>query len=243
MSSLAELKAKTRTAEQIAATVKNGDVLDYGMSINQPDLFDQALANRVTELRDVYIRGTLTVSPRQVVLADPRQEHVSYDNWHFSTWDRRQFDQHRVSYIPFNFGESPQIYRDYLEIDLLVIKATAMDRHGYFNFGASNAMVRVACEIAKRVVVETSTALPRCYGIENAVHISEVDAVIEGDNQPPVELPSGAITDIDRTVADYILQPHPQPASNPTPTPPHPPPHTPPPPQTPPKHHPHHTHH
>lgn len=200
-----QLLDKKTTADQIAGTVRSGDVLDYGMSINQPDLFDQALADRINELEDVYIRGILTVSPRQVVLADPEQKHVSYDNWHFGTWDRRQFDEHLVSYIPFNFGESPQIYRDYLEIDLLVIKTTPMDRHGYFNFGASNAIVRVACEIAKRVVVETSSSLPLCYGIENAVHISEIDAVIEGDNQPPVELPSAAITDIDRQVADYIL--------------------------------------
>lgn len=200
------LHDKTRSAEQVAATVNSGDVLDYGMSINQPDLFDQALANRASELTDVYIRGILTVSPRQVVLADPDQKHFSYDNWHFGTWDRRQFDEGLVSYIPFNFGESPQIYRDYLEIDCLIIKATPMDRHGFFNFGASNAMVRVACEIAKRVVVETSSALPLCYGIENAVHISEVAAVIEGNNQPPVELPSATITDIDRQVADYILQ-------------------------------------
>lgn len=201
-----QLLEKSTTADQIAGTVQSGDVLDYGMSINQPDLFDRALAERAAELSDVYIRGILTVSPRQVVLADPDQKHFSYDNWHFGTWDRRQFDEHRVSYIPFNFGESPQIYRDYLQIDLLVIKTTPMDRHGFFNFGASNAMVRVACEIAKRVVVETSSALPLCYGIENAVHISEVAAVIEGNNQPPVELPSATITDIDRQVADYILQ-------------------------------------
>ncbi|HAC35325.1 MAG TPA: 4-hydroxybutyrate CoA-transferase [Gammaproteobacteria bacterium] len=201
-----QLSKKTITAEQVAALVNSGDVIEYGMSINQPDLFDRALAQRKQELRDVYIRGTLTVSPRQVVLADPEQQHFSYDNWHFSTWDRRQFDEHLVSYIPFNFGESPEIYRDHLHIDLLVIKTTTMDRHGYFNFGASNAMVRVACEIAQRVVVETSSALPRCYGIENAVHISEVDAVIVGDNQPPVELPSAPVSDIDRQVADYILR-------------------------------------
>ncbi len=202
----AQLKEKTCSAEQVAVTVNSGDILDYGMSINQPDLFDRALADRAAQLKDVYIRGILTVSPRQVVLADPDQKHFSYDNWHFGTWDRRQFDEGLVSYIPFNFGESPQIYRDYLQIDLLVIKTTPMDRHGFFNFGASNAMVRVACEIAKRVVVETSTGLPLCYGIENAVHISEVGAVIAGDNQPPVELPSAAITDIDRQVADYILR-------------------------------------
>jgi GNAT superfamily N-acetyltransferase len=38
------------------------------------------------------------------------------------------------------------------------------------------------------------------------VHISEVDAVIEGANDPLPELPAAPITDLDRQVADYIVR-------------------------------------
>lgn len=40
------LKQKTKTAEEVAAWVKSGDYIDYGMSIQQPDVFDAALAEQ-----------------------------------------------------------------------------------------------------------------------------------------------------------------------------------------------------
>jgi len=80
-----------------------------------------------------------------------------------------------------------------------------MDAHGYFNFGVSNTFARACCDVAEKIVVETSTQIPLCYGSENCVHISELEAVIEGDNAPLFELPIAPISDIDRQVADRIV--------------------------------------
>ncbi|ASW04159.1 acetyl-CoA hydrolase/transferase family protein [Paraburkholderia aromaticivorans] len=201
------LREKIRSAAEVAALVESGWSVDYGFAINQPDLFDAALAARRDELKEIRIRTALSVQPRRVVETDPDQRCFSVENWHFSGYDRRAHDKGVTSYIPFNFGEGPGIYRRYLEVDLAVIKTTPMDRHGFFNFGASNTYIRAACDVAKRIVVETSTALPHCYGVENVLHISELDAVIEGDNSPLAELPSAPVSDIDRRVAQFIV-PH-----------------------------------
>ncbi len=199
------LKQKTKTASEVASLVKSGDRVDYGFGTTQPDLFDAALAEQKTRLRDVIVCGTLSVSPRQVVECDPEQKHFQFQNWHFSGYDRKKSEQGLMSYVPFNFGEGPEIYRKYLEVDMVVLKTTPMDKHGYFNFGVSNTFARACCDVAKKIVVETSTAIPVCYGSENSVHISEIEAVIEGDNAPLFELPSAPITDIDRKVADQIV--------------------------------------
>ena len=42
------------------------------------------------------------------------------------------------------------------------------------------------------------------HGIENGVHVSEVDYVIEGDDEPLPELPNPPPTDVDRAVARLI---------------------------------------
>jgi len=199
------LKQKTKTAAQVAMTVKSGDSIDYAVSITQPDLFDAALAARKGELRDVHIRSILSVKPRAVIECDAEQTSFHFENWHFSGYDRKKHEAGLESYIPFNFGEGPSLYRRYIKVDLAVIKTTPMDKHGYFNFGASNAYLRALCDVSQRIVVETSTAMPVCYGSENVVHISEVDAVIAGDNAPLTELPAGPISDVDRKVAEYII--------------------------------------
>jgi len=58
------LNAKMRSAAEVAATVRTGDRLDYGFALSEPDLFDAALAARKSELRDVVIRGALSLRPR-----------------------------------------------------------------------------------------------------------------------------------------------------------------------------------
>lgn len=195
---------KKLAATEVANWVNSGDFIDYGMSIQQPDVFDAALAEQKERLSDVTVRGTLSTVPRQVIEQDPEQQHFSFENWHFSGYDRKKFDQGLISYVPFNFGEGPAIYRQHRRVDLLVLKTSPMDEHGFFNFGATNTYSRAICDIAKRIVVETCTEMPHCYGTENAVHISEVAAVIEGDNKPLFELPNAEVSELDKKVASYI---------------------------------------
>jgi acyl-CoA hydrolase len=54
------------------------------------------------------------------------------------------------------------------------------------------------------MIVETSTAVPYVFGDDNGVHISEVDYIIEGDNEPLPELASPPVSEIDRAVAMRI---------------------------------------
>ena len=59
------------SAPDAAGLVKSGDWVEYGTTLCQPDVFDQALAERKAELRDVKIRGCLSMRPRAVLEADP----------------------------------------------------------------------------------------------------------------------------------------------------------------------------
>ena len=199
------LQEKTITAAVAANIVQSGWSVDYGTALNQPEIFDATLAERKHQLKDVRIRSILTMKPHKVLEVDPEQQHFHGESWHFSAHDRKSFDKGLSSYIPFNFGEGPQLYRDFLDVDIAVLKTTPMDRHGYFNFGMSNSFLRALCEKARRVVVETSTAMPTCYGLENVIHISEVDGVIRGDNAPLAELSSAPVTEADIKVANLII--------------------------------------
>ena len=200
------LQAKRRSAADVAAVVKSGERIDYGFGLNEPDAFDAALAARRGELRDVTIRGALSLRPRQVIEQDPGQAHFINENWHFSGYDRKKSELGLVSYVPFNFGEAPALYRRHLSVDLVVLKTAPMDRHGYFNFGTSTTYSRATCDVARRIVVETCAAMPVCHGVENTVHVSEVDAVIDGPDTALPEMPAAPIGDIDRQVAEFILR-------------------------------------
>lgn len=197
--------ARPISAEAAAALVRSGDWVDYGFGLSQPDAFDRALAARIGTLHGVRIRACLTLRPRAVLEADPAGEHVTFLNWHFSGYDRRQHDAGRCSYIPMNFGEAPEYYRRFLEpVDVACVKTAPMDAQGYFNFGAAATYQRAMLERARVVIVETSAALPYVYGTEESLHASEVDYVIAGDDAPLPELPNPPPTAVDRAVATRI---------------------------------------
>jgi acyl-CoA hydrolase len=197
--------AKRISAEDAAALVRAGDRIDFGAGLVQPDAFERALAARVDELHDVTIRGCLSVRPRPVVQADPDQRHVSFANWHFGGYDRKQADAGSMHYIPCNLGEIPDYYRRFIEPpEMLIVKTCPMDADGNFNLSAANLWHRAVASRAKVVVVEIDPALPYVHGIDNCLHVSEVDYVIDGDGQTLPELPNPAPTDADRAVARLI---------------------------------------
>jgi len=54
------------------------------------------------------------------------------------------------------------------------------------------------------VMVEITDGLPYVFGVNNGVHISEVDFIIEGDNQPAPVLPNPPASDVDIAVGKLI---------------------------------------
>jgi acyl-CoA hydrolase len=201
----ARKQAKRVTAQEAAELVKSDDWVDYGFALGQPDLFDQALGARASQLRRVKIRGALTVRPRAILDADPGGEHFLWFNWHFSGYDRRQHDAGRCNYIPMNFGEAPDYYRRFVEpIAVACLKTAPLDDNGCFNFGPSTSYHRAMIERARIVIVETNTNVPRVQGPDTGLHEHEVDYVIDGGSAALPELAAGPVSAIERQVGRLI---------------------------------------
>jgi acyl-CoA hydrolase len=197
--------AQSVSSEQAASFVKSGMWLDYGVALCQPDVFDKALAARKETLENVKIRSCLSMRPRAVLEDDPDGKHFFWFSWHFSGYDRKKHDAWRCNYMPLNLGEVPDYYRRFLDpVDIVILKTCPMDENGFFNFSATNVWHRAVIERAKMVIVEVSQGLPYVYGEDNGVHVSEVDYIIEGDNEPAPELPNPPPNEVDRAVARRI---------------------------------------
>ena len=199
------MPAETISPEQAASLVKSGMWLDYGATHCEPDVFDKALAARKDELENVKIRSCLSLRPRAVIEDDLEGKHFHLFSWHFSAYERRKHDVGRCNYTPLNLGEVPDYYRRFLDpVDIAILKTCPMDDGGYFNFGPTSLWQRTVIERSKLVILEINREMPYAFGKENAVHLSEADFIIEGDQQPCAELPNPEPSDIDRMVARRI---------------------------------------
>lgn len=208
MNYIEEYQKKLVTADEAVKVVKSGDTINYGEFMMVSEVLDAALAERTNELQNVNIITTTCPFPPKTVLADPNKEHFIYNDWHFSGASRKLHDKGLCYYIPLLYHEAPTFYdRGYVPIDVALIKVAPMDQHGYFNLGTSCSMTPAFCNAAKIVIAEVNSSVPKCLGgLEESIHISDIDFIVEGPNKPLFELAEIPITDIDNKVAQLVLE-------------------------------------
>jgi butyryl-CoA:acetate CoA-transferase len=199
---------KLVSAEEAVKVVKSGDWVDYGICLGHPVATDRALAARAAELTDVKVRGGVTMwMPEILTVPDPGR-HFTWNSWHCTGVDRKIIEMGCGYYNPMRYSELPKLYRENVEtVDVAMFQVAPMDEHGYFNFGPQASHLMAVCEQAKKIIVEVNLNMPRCLGgFEEAIHVSQVDYIVEGDNPPLAQLPSNAFTDVDRKVAQMIVE-------------------------------------
>lgn len=209
MNFLDEYLKKQVTADEAVRVVKSGDWIDYGPINAQVVALDQALARRKDELRDVKVWSLLTLKPPKIVEVDPEGESFIWNSWHLSGLDRKIAGTGRaVYYSSIRYSELPRYVREHIEpLDVAMLQVGPMDKHGYFNFGPQNSHCKAICDRARTVIVEVNERMPRCLGgFEEAIHISQVDYIVVGDNQPLVQLPSIPSTEVDKAAARLIIE-------------------------------------
>ena len=203
-----EYRQKLVSADEAVKVIKSGDWVDYGWCTNTVDALDKALAKRTDELKNVNLRGGILLKPLAVFDREDAGEHFTWNSWHMGGYERKLINRGCAYYSPIRYSELPRYYRELdCPDDVAMFQVAPMDKHGYFNFGPSASHLGAMCETAKYIIVEVNENMPRCLGgTENGVHISQVNAIVEGENPPIGELGGGgAATEVDKTVARLIV--------------------------------------
>jgi itaconate CoA-transferase len=109
-----------------------------------------------------------------------------------------------VYYVPNSFSQSIRFFTDHIHVDTFLVTVSPMDRNGYFTFGTNNDYTSSAARQSKRLIVEVNRHMPRVYG-QSALHISEVDAIIEND-APLLTLTERPIQEHERKLGQRIAE-------------------------------------
>ena len=199
---------KLTTPDEAVRCVRSGSWVDYGWTTGHPVALDEALAKRLPELEDIKIRGGIALWEPAVFKVPDAGKHMCWNSWHMSGIERKAASKGLAFYAPLRYSELPRYYRENIAPpDVAFIQVAPMDEHGYFNFGPNASHLAAMCEVAGRVVVEVNRNMPRCLGgSETEIHITQVDAIVEGANPPIGQIRGGgAPTDVDRAVAKLIV--------------------------------------
>lgn len=199
-------RQKRLSADAAAALVQSGDTVFMGEFAQSVEAFDAALALRARALRDVNLITTTRAKPLKCVEADPLREAFVWNDWHFSGLARQAAEIGLASYIPLCYHQGPQNVMLYEEPQVAVVQVAPMDAHGFFNFSTSCSLTPAYLRKARKVLVEVNLRAPRCLGgLDEGIHISQVDGVIEGPNNPLLQLPATQAGGADTAIAGYVM--------------------------------------
>ena len=198
---------KLTTAEEAVKVVKSGDWVDYGWCTNHPIALDKALAARKDELRDVKVRGGVTMWMPEIAKADDAGDHFTWHSWHCSGIDRKIMTKGMGFFSPMRYSELPRFYRENLTVDVAMLQVTPMDSHGNFSFALAASHLADMLEKAKVIILEVNKNMPWVYGLTGCeINIKDVDYVVEGDNPEVAQLGGGGEpTAVDKAVAELIV--------------------------------------
>lgn len=207
---ISEYKRKLLKAQNAVRVVKSGNWVRYGYSFSKPTALDMELAKRRDELFEVNINCSTCMRKFYTVEADPTTSHFRYNSGHMTASERRLHDEGACYYIPSHFGQSPSWFeKGYSKADVVMLSVCPVDKHGFFNFGPNNTFLKAMCGVARKVIVEINPSMPKALGgFDEAVHISEVDMIVEdprADN-PLEDIKPLRLTPEDKRIAALIME-------------------------------------
>jgi len=204
-----DYKLKLISPEKAIELIKSGDWIEFGYCLSKPVALDIALAKRRDELFNVNIHCSNSLNTMYFAEADASGEHFIYSTGHCSKNERKYMGVNG-SYVPSCFGQNPEWFeRGYRPVTVVMIQVAPMDKHGFFNFGPSATFLKACCEKAHTVVVEVNSNLPRALGgREEAIHISEVDYIVDVPeaNIACTQISPESISDIEMKIAEYVVE-------------------------------------
>lgn len=200
--------SKFKPVEEAVKAVKSGDTVVYGEFVMVSRYLDKAFAQRVHELENVLLRSTTCPFPPAAVMADPKMEHIMYNDWHFSPASRKLSDAGLCRYVPMNYHAGPDTIRQGRigDINVAMLMASPPDEDGYMNLGPTSSITPTYIKYAKHIIVEVNENVPICCSTENSrIHVSQVDCFVQGPNYPLIEVPTPPPNEVDEKIAEHVV--------------------------------------
>ena len=208
----AEYRSKLMTPAAAVELIPARGKLSMGMAISEPPALLKALEDRVKQGRIEELRVYYSHSVAAAAATILKYEYMNVIKPHpfFPTVvERMLFERGRrhnrwvVFYMPGNFSGMPRTLAA-IGIDAFVVMVAPMDKAGYFSCGTNGDYTIPTARVAKKLIVEVNPKMPRVFG-DSAVHISEVDAIIENES-PLFAIPSRAATELDERIGKFIVE-------------------------------------
>lgn len=186
------------TAEEAVRFVQPGDDIIVSPIPGEPPALLKALPSN-TELKGNRLYRMLPCYP----VLDVEPERIKQISLFLGGYDRKGFAEGKIDLLPNHFSDIPSILRHATKNKVIMAAVSPMDENGYFTLGTSLTYIGPMLKEAKAVILEVNKNMPRTFGVDNQIHISQVTALIENDFEIPT-LPNPTLSEKDMRIGQTI---------------------------------------
>lgn len=199
----AEYRGKVRSVGEAVGMVSSGDRVYYGGNAAIPRALIRGLAAR-GDLSEVQLNHVLLLG--EDPLSAPGMEgRFRHNSLFVGPADRAAVNDGRADYVPIFLHQIPRLWSEgIVPLDLAMVMVSPPDRHGFMSLGVEVLASKAACLHARQVVVQVNARMPRVLG-DCFLHVSEVDAIVEHDEELP-ELPPCEISEVERAIGRHVTR-------------------------------------
>ena len=206
-----EYRDRLTTPERAVRLVPARGSMAISMAVSQPPILLAALEERVKvgEIERLCTYYSHSVPAARAILKYEYMDVIQPHPFFLTEIERdliaRGAEEQRkvIQYMPGNFSGMPRMLAE-IGIDVLLVMVSPMDKAGFFSCGTNGDYTIPTARIAKRVIVEVNPRMPRVFG-DSAIHISDVDAIVEHPSLLP-ELPGRPVTELDQRISEYVVE-------------------------------------
>jgi 4-hydroxybutyrate CoA-transferase len=209
-------KKRLMSAQEAVKLVKNHTEVWIGIAVPVPLALVDALVDREPEVENITINHIVDIYPENTWRKLGRDTNIKVDCG-YPTSCRDKVVSGEFTLTPNRFCELPKIYTDenFRPMHVAMLNVTPMDKHGYFCLGlGADATLPISHNAAKKrregddrylVLVQVNNQVPRSRGL-NYIHISEVDAIVEQDQDLSVLNDPRPLTAEEKTIGRYCAE-------------------------------------
>jgi len=176
---------KKVTAEQSVKKIKSGDRVVVGHACGEPACLLNAMVDNKDEYENVEIVHMVAMGNARYC-EEGMGKHFRHNALFVGGTTKKPVNDARADFTPTFFFEVPKLFREKLPVDVVLAQVSPMDEDGYMSLGISVDYTKIACEVAKTVILQVNKNMPKTNG-ESLIHISK-----DGDT---LQLGIGAIPD------------------------------------------------
>lgn len=192
---------KLINASEAAGKIKSKDNIVVALGCGETPAILEKLAERHNEIEGVTINQMLPLY-NYSYFEKGMEDSIRHNAWFISGFTRKMVNAGRADFTPNYFHESPDLFREYHDVNVLLATVSPMDKHGYFSFGLSVDYTKAVSEHADIIILEVNENMPRTLG-DSFIHLSQVDYLVENNRQLP-ELPVGDTDKVEEKIGQYI---------------------------------------